>query len=263
MKITSITQIENKKAARASSSGSSQHNTQRKVIIMTFSFTQKFDASALLGESISLNLDYFEFRATLAIDDLSGAPDENCEGFWPSLDPESAGFIGEGKTAADLLAAHNKAQALYDGWLSDKWFYCAVLVEAYSLHGNGEALASESLYGLECNASDNSNLSDAANELLGGVIEGLKEARPLTYYGRAFDFMQHEWDKTNPDFDCPDAIIEACKVLVQAGKNPRPLLTSIGLEETDLMLAELDGQIERMAENSILGSFEPSSSGGS
>lgn len=63
-------------------------------------------------------------------DNHASAPDKMQDGYWPSLDPEDAGFIGEGKTAADLKRETQKARLRYNRWLGDAWQYVGVVARA-------------------------------------------------------------------------------------------------------------------------------------
>lgn len=63
-------------------------------------------------------------------DNHASAPDQMQDGYWPSLDPEDAGFIGEGKTAADLKRETQKARLRYNRWLGDAWQYVGVVARA-------------------------------------------------------------------------------------------------------------------------------------
>lgn len=60
----------------------------------------------------------------------AGAPDTMCDGYWPSLDPMDAGWIGEGATAADLKRQKARAQLRYNRWLGDQWRYVGVVAVA-------------------------------------------------------------------------------------------------------------------------------------
>lgn len=63
-------------------------------------------------------------------DNHASAPDQMQDGYWPSLDPQDAGFIGEGKTAADLKRETQKARLRYNRWLGDAWHYVGVVARA-------------------------------------------------------------------------------------------------------------------------------------
>lgn len=63
-------------------------------------------------------------------DDYARAPDQMQDGYWPSLYPQDDGFIGEGKTAADLKRETQKARLRYNRWLGDAWHYVGVVAVA-------------------------------------------------------------------------------------------------------------------------------------
>jgi hypothetical protein len=91
-------------------------------------------------------------------DDSAGAPDTMQDGFWPSLDPEDAGFIGEGKTAADLKRERAKAQLRMNRWTGDAWHYVGVVARAVVfIPAGGQSfrvldLRSAGLWGIESDA---------------------------------------------------------------------------------------------------------------
>lgn len=138
-------------------------------------FKQKFQNYVCVGDSISCSVDGFDVTARIYRDDCSDKPDERQDGFWPSLDPKSAGYIGA-KSKRTLARHHAKAENVMRAWLADEWFYCGVAV---TVSRNEVQLTSEfsnALWGVECNypGSDNSYLCGVANELLN---EALDEAR--------------------------------------------------------------------------------------
>ena len=140
-------------------------------------FKQSFQRYVCEGDRITCEVDGFTVTATVYRDDSSDKPDERDDGFWPSLDPKSAGYIGP-KSKRTLARHQAKAQAIMDAWLRDEWFYCGVAItiekeDVQLLHRYGHAL-----WGIECNypGSDNSYLQEVANELLG---EALDEARAV------------------------------------------------------------------------------------
>lgn len=63
-------------------------------------------------------------------DDAQDAPDERQDGFWPSLDPDDAGYIGADDPAEfdHLMAA---AQQRMDDWRADRWNYVGVIARAH------------------------------------------------------------------------------------------------------------------------------------
>lgn len=91
-------------------------------------------------------------------DDFASAPDQMQDGYWPSLDPQDAGFIGEGKTAADLKRETQKARLRYNRWLGDAWHYVGVVARAVVfIPAGGQSfrvleLRSAGLWGIESDA---------------------------------------------------------------------------------------------------------------
>lgn len=109
------------------------------------------------------------FVATIYRDDSSDRPDERDDGFWPSLDPNSAGYIGP-KSQATLQRHMRKARDIMAAWERDEWFYCGVAVRVWfdDIPLTGEF--DHALWGIEANypaAKGNPYLRSVANDLLG------------------------------------------------------------------------------------------------
>lgn len=134
-------------------------------------FTQRFAGYAFPGDSISCEVDGFVVTAILEHDPDAGPPDEAYDGFWPSLDPQDCGYIGDGMTEEDLRRETARAQIILDSWRLDRWFYCGVRL---SVAKAGVTLddSAASLWGIECNfperdgGTDNGYLQEVANDLL-------------------------------------------------------------------------------------------------
>ena len=127
------------------------------------------------GDSITCDIDGFDFTATIHHDECSDKPDERQDGFWPSLDPNNDGYIGA-KSKSTLARHMAKAQSVMDAWKNDEWWYVGVAV---TVSRRGVELTDKynhALWGIECNypGSDNSYLLKVANELL---PEAMSEAR--------------------------------------------------------------------------------------
>jgi hypothetical protein len=138
-------------------------------------FTKAFQNYVCEGDNISCEVEGFTLTATVYRDDCGDRPDERDCGFWPSLDPQSAGYIGP-KSATTLRRHMAKAKATMEAWERDEWFYCGVAV---TVEREGVELTpryANALWGVECNypGSDNSYLRDVANEL---ASEALEEAK--------------------------------------------------------------------------------------
>jgi hypothetical protein len=104
-------------------------------------------------------------------DDCQLAPDEQCEGFWPSTDPDDAGYIGASPSTpyAEQFAA---ARARMDAFERGDWGYIGIRAQATitlaSESGNCATiytLESEGLWGIE---------SDSGEDYLAEVFEEQK-----------------------------------------------------------------------------------------
>lgn len=92
-------------------------------------------------------------------DDSINSPDERDEGFWPSQDPDSPGYVGE--VSAEEFADHMaKAESLMERFQSGEWEYVGVLAAAHLLIpiGGGSfrimKLESAGLWGIESYCED-------------------------------------------------------------------------------------------------------------
>ncbi|MDE2101393.1 MAG: hypothetical protein KGL39_29365 [Patescibacteria group bacterium] len=128
------------------------------------------------GDAISTapDRDGVFFRATVERDDSGDRPDERQEGFWPTLNPADAGYIGP-RSKSTLRRAQARAQRIMDAWRNDEWWYVGVVIRAYRVLGHAmlETGHVQSLWGIECNypASErnrhpNAYLTMVANDLL-------------------------------------------------------------------------------------------------
>lgn len=126
-------------------------------------FTTKFNKRAHEGDSISCVVDGFTVTATIVKDDANKSPDKHSEGFWPSHDPNAAGYVLPEHYDAQMAIA-NRAMAK---WKRGDLFYCGIVL---SISRGGFVLDEHaaSLWGIECNwpDSDNDYLVEVANELL-------------------------------------------------------------------------------------------------
>jgi len=70
-------------------------------------------------------------RIILDDEDLHGLPDQwNC-GFWPSQDPDMAGYVGPNVSDEDFEHMYNKAQERMDAFKRGDW--CHVIVKARAI----------------------------------------------------------------------------------------------------------------------------------
>ncbi|GLQ19503.1 hypothetical protein ACFFUB_13840 [Algimonas porphyrae] len=138
-------------------------------------FLETFDGFVCEGDTIAAQVDGYTVTARVVRDDTPDAPDQRQDGFWPTLDPQDAGFIGAGKTDADLKTAKATAKAVMDAWEADEWFYCGIVVCVSRASVTLDDHAA-SLWGIEANYPDNDNayLTEVARGL---VPEALDAAR--------------------------------------------------------------------------------------
>jgi len=147
---------------------------------MAAKFSEKFDSFVIPGESVSVTVNGITYTATVEHDSDSASPDERNDGFWPSQDPNSAGYIGS-KSKSTLARHTAHAKRVMKAWENDEWFYCGIVISA----SYGETVFMKhaaSLWGIETNypqangKRNNSYLDDCANELLGEAIHAAEEA---------------------------------------------------------------------------------------
>lgn len=132
-------------------------------------FSKSFGKYVCEGDTITATVDGFDVVATVYRDDCGDAPDERQDGFWPSLDSKSAGFV----YPENFEAEHAKAERVMRAWRNDEWFYCGIDV---TVSRNGVPLTdryANALWGIEANYPDTANeyLLTVANELLPEAIE--------------------------------------------------------------------------------------------
>jgi hypothetical protein len=100
---------------------------------------------------------HIQWAMILLDDDTADAPDERDEGFWPSHDPDAAGFVGG--DAATFAAAEDAAAERMSAWRNGDWRYVGVVAEARCLvvsNGVGTyyTLKSAGCWGVESDAGD-------------------------------------------------------------------------------------------------------------
>ena len=144
-------------------------------------FQRDFDSYVCDGDSITCtSADGFFCRATLHYDDDTTPPDKRQDGFWPSLDPKDAGYIGP-KSKSTLARERKHMKHVMDSWLRDEWHYYGINVEVWRegvlLTGKWEHAS----WGIEGNwpsrdkrKNTNAYFREAANDLL---IHALTAAR--------------------------------------------------------------------------------------
>lgn len=139
-------------------------------------FTTDFKPYTCDNDTITCTVDGFDCVATIRHDLDSSAPDAMEDGFWPSLNPRDAGYIGDGKTQADMYPFMAQAHAVMDAWKRDEWWYVGVAVTVSRASVKLTERYSHATWGIECNypQSDNTQLRVFANDLL---PDALKSAR--------------------------------------------------------------------------------------
>ena len=139
------------------------------------------------GDAVSVTHEGVTYTATIHRDDISDAPDERQDGFWPSLDKSDAGYIGA-KSKRTLARHMARAQSIMDAWKADEWFFCGVTISATIEDDEGEEVSLgdhlASLWGIECNypshdkrRTPNAYLSECANDLLCEAIDQAQAER--------------------------------------------------------------------------------------
>lgn len=148
-------------------------------------FNAAFDRYACEGDSITAIIDGFTITATIHRDDCQDKPDQRDDGFWPSMQPESAGYLGT-VPREEYEKALARANAVMDAWKKDEWFYCGIVL---SVAREGVTLDDHaaSLWGCECNYPKNPDaasalddypnnyLTETANELLDEALTSAKK----------------------------------------------------------------------------------------
>ncbi len=148
---------------------------------MENAFKTSFNTYACEGDTITAEKDGFTITARIVRDDCSDTPDERDDGFYPSKDKDAAGYCPPERF--DASQAH--AEKVMKAWKNDEWFYCGIALsvsKAVTIKGRtqDEVVISDyaaSLWGIECNYpdSDNSYLTEVANELLDEALDHAKE----------------------------------------------------------------------------------------
>lgn len=141
---------------------------------MTNQYKSAFDKYTCVGDWIETEPDGrgIYFRARIGFDHNSGPPDEHSDGFWPNTNPESAGYVLPENYQVESEKAHRVMQA----WKDDEWFYCGIVISVHGEFAGCDITFNKhaaSLWGIECNYpnSDNSYLTEVANELLGEAMD--------------------------------------------------------------------------------------------
>lgn len=174
-------------------------------------FTEKFDSFVCVGDQITCEVDGFHCVATVHHDDNMGEPWKEHDGYgpvseWTNRDKAAGervlnqdrgsyryydfaeavkiakrdgwGVTGgrrKGETAKQYATrAAEQDFAVLKAWCEDEWHWTGIVVTVFR---DGVKLASEGLWGIERNypSSDNSYLSEVANELLPEALDAARE----------------------------------------------------------------------------------------
>jgi hypothetical protein len=143
-------------------------------------FTKHFDSIVCDGDTIACEVDGFHCVATLHYDDDTTAPDKRFDGFWPSLDPKSAGYIGaKSKRTLERQRAH--MQHVYDSWCRDEWHYYGVVVNVFKNDVQLTDDYAHACWGIEGNwpsrrknKNPNTYFRDVANDYLPQALAAAK-----------------------------------------------------------------------------------------
>ena len=141
------------------------------------SFTERFRPFVCPGDVISCEAGPFTVLAQVVIDDCPDSPDQRQDGFWPSLYIGAPGFIGPGNNFRQRFAeAQASAEAVMESWRQGDWFYCGIVLSV-TLEDVDLVRTAAALFGIEANypGTDNSYLTDVANELLPEAIAAARE----------------------------------------------------------------------------------------
>lgn len=134
---------------------------------------KKFSSYVCPGDYVETHKGPFTLRATVLRDIDSHIDDDDCH----NQDQSVTG--ADDKTFARILQARK-------AWENGEWFYCGLIVSVWL---DGEEIEDnvDSLWGLEANypESDNSHLSDVADDLFDGVdVEAIRDEQIAKHQAR-------------------------------------------------------------------------------
>jgi hypothetical protein len=99
---------------------------------------------------------HIKWSKKIIADEYQEAPDANDDGFWPSRDKNSAGYV----LPENFDSEQAKAEQRMLDWQRGEWYYCGVIAECEILIpiGNNSfrvmTLSSAGLWGIESDAGD-------------------------------------------------------------------------------------------------------------
>ena len=122
-----------------------------------------FDEYACVNDWITMEVNGIEYRARIEHDPDHHIDDDDCH----NMDQFVTGCNNE--QFSRLLKCRQ-------AWINNEWFYCGVVISAHKAGVCIDDYAA-SLWAIECNypGTDNSYLTDVANELLAEAIESAKD----------------------------------------------------------------------------------------
>jgi len=143
-------------------------------------FKTNFQSYVSEGDRITCTVDGLDCTATLYYDQDADRPDQNQDGFWPSLDPKDAGYIGP-KSQRSLARERARCHEIMRQWENGDWQYFGVAV---TVEKNGVQLTDRYANALWCiegnfpprrkNQNTNKYFRTVANDLLPEAIEQAK-----------------------------------------------------------------------------------------
>ena len=108
-------------------------------------------------EIATLELGPYKLSATVEADNTAGPPDQEQDGFWPSLDPNDDGWIGLNPKTRKPYSRSTyerrwaEAERIMDAWKDGDWWWCGVIVEVFDPRDDDVVLGHAALWGIECN----------------------------------------------------------------------------------------------------------------
>jgi hypothetical protein len=158
-------------------------------------FTTDFNRYAMVDDTIECTIAQWTFVAVIRRDDSSGPPDQEHDGFWPSLDPRDDGYIGP-KSKSTLRRRMARARQIMTDWERDKWFWCGIELCAYHVSDEDSeddllrnVNRNTSTWCIECNYPTfrkrdrpNAYLRTVANDLLREALASLMHPLQLAVY---------------------------------------------------------------------------------
>jgi hypothetical protein len=137
-------------------------------------FIKGFGKHVCDGDKIRCSVDGFDVVATAHYDDDTTPPYERVDGFWPSHEPNNAGYV----KPEDFDKAQEEAQRIMDAWNNDEWHYFGVAVTVYKNDVKLTGDYNNALWGIETNlpGSHNVYLLEVANDLISSALDEAKEA---------------------------------------------------------------------------------------